>query len=591
MKQKNKINIFTILKIVFINIIKACPVYFVLYCLSDILQGLSYGINTSLMQRFFDSLSHAVQDNGSNSQVFLYAGVTSFVIISSQILNGIANFMYSNMTKKLTGHMNFVVNNKLTKISALSYEDPEQLDTINKAYEGSKKCIDLAFLLISMFMFHIPYLIYMILYLTSIQPLLCIALLIIFIPMVISQIVKRNIFSKAEDKAAPLRRRFDEYWQCICGKAYFKETRALGIFQFIKERVIDSMDKLNKCTWKAECKSGLIEFSTRIITLFGYLLILILLVIFSIQGSISVGEFAAIFSSIGLVFGIMQGIIDRNLGFASKNIGYAKNFVDFLHLPEMLEKHDYSTNSTKNIDLKNVYFQYPQANTYALKNITLSLKEKETLAIVGENGSGKTTLAKLLLGLYPPTKGDLFVMGCNVKEALPFRKVSAVFQKFNKYQLSFYDNVTISDPDSEQNNIDDIIYKTNLDINSSSFPDGTNTILSTEFDGVELSGGQWQKVAIARGLYRQHEIIVLDEPTAAIDPIEERALYQKFAEISREKTAIIITHRIGSARIADRIAVMDEGEIVELGTHDELLKINGKYATMFHSQASWYIDK
>jgi ATP-binding cassette subfamily B protein len=339
-----------------------------------------------------------------------------------------------------------------------------------------------------MVMFHIPYLIFMLTYLASIQPILGIALLLIFIPMTVSQMLKRTIFSKAEDEVTPLRRVFDEYWQSICGKAYLKETRALGIFQFLKERFVNNMLNMNERIWKAELKSGLIEFGVRMATLFGYLLILILLIIFSVNGNITVGEFAAIFSSIGLAFSIMQGIIDRNLGYASKNIGYAKNFVEFLGLPEMRERHELNAGN-KDVRLSNVYFQYLQADTCALKNVTLSLKDKETIAIVGANGSGKTTLAKVLMGIYPPTKGEVNTMSCDTKEALPYNAISTVFQKYNRYHLSLNDNIKISDPDSTSQSVDDIANKVGLDTSNSSFPDGFDTILSTEFNGVDLSGG------------------------------------------------------------------------------------------------------
>ena len=168
--------------------------------------------------------------------------------------------------------------------------------------------------------------------------------------------------------------------------------------------------------------------------------------------------------------------------------------------------------------------------------------------------------------------------------------VSAVFQKYQRYKMSFKENLKISDlkEKDQLNNEKRAFENVGLDINSRSFPRGFETVLSREFDGVELSLGQWQRIAIARGLYRVHDTIILDEPTAAIDPIEEANIYRKFAEISEDKTSIIVTHRLGSAKIADKIIVMDEGEIIEEGSHHELMQARGEYWQMFTSQSKWY---
>ena len=168
--------------------------------------------------------------------------------------------------------------------------------------------------------------------------------------------------------------------------------------------------------------------------------------------------------------------------------------------------------------------------------------------------------------------------------------MSGVFQKFQKYQMTLRENVMISNLDTEREDgtLLETLKKADVDIESQSYPDGLETMLSREFDGTGLSGGQWQRVSIARGINRDSKVIVLDEPTAAIDPIEETKIYKKFKEISDERTTVLVTHRLGSARIADRIVVMENGRVAETGTHDELINKKGTYYVLFMSQAQWY---
>ena len=585
MKSKaDKINFLTIFKEITPNIIRTSPVYFIFFCINDILLGLSYGVNALFMQLLFDSINNA-RTTGDTSQIYFYAALVSGMTIFSQILNGVTNFMYSNMNKKLNGVMQYQVNQKSYKIRAIDYENPTTLDSINKAFEGSQRCVDLVFLIISMVAFHVPYLLFMFMYLSSIQPSLSVVLLFMFVPLMMSQIFKSNIIAKMEDCSAPLRREVAEYDRFVIGREFFKETRVLGIFGYIKSKYLTSLGKMQKYIWQYEKKAGYVELLMRGVTLGGYLLILFMLIFFVRRGEITIGEFAAVLASITLVISIMQDVVERNLGLASRNIGYAKNYIQFQRLPERIDEAKPNGDNDYGISISNMSFQYPNAKSYALFDINLKINHGETFAIVGDNGSGKSTLSKLIMGLYEPTSGSIDIASQNTKSRLPYPMFSAVFQKFCNYKLKLRENIILSQPNRE-NDISQTLEK--IELSPSNFPQGLDTMLSAEFDGIELSGGQWQKVAIARGLYRVHDIIILDEPTAAIDPIEESNLYLKFAEISKNKTSIIITHRIGSVRIADRIGVLEKGRLVEVGNHDTLLAKNGVYAELFRLQADWY---
>ena len=211
------------------------------------------------------------------------------------------------------------------------------------------------------------------------------------------------------------------------------------------------------------------------------------------------------------------------------------------------------------------------------------IKENETVAVVGGNGAGKSTLARIILGIFTPERGEIEIGGQRIDGGHhAFRYISSVFQKFNRYKLDVRENIILSDFNEEEDYCEAL----------RQVDDGMNiesdVVLSRDFDGIDLSGGQWQKIAIARGIHKKAEILLLDEPTAAIDPVQESSLYDRFIKISENRTSIIITHRLGIAKVADRIIVLKEGKIVESGTHQELLEKRGEYYLMWTAQTDWY---
>jgi len=237
-------------------------------------------------------------------------------------------------------------------------------------------------------------------------------------------------------------------------------------------------------------------------------------------------------------------------------------------------------------------FQYPMQKGYAIKNVSFTIPSKSTVAIVGQNGSGKTTLIKLLTGLYLATSGTVKLGKHDTKDISMqtlFKNTSTVFQNFQKYKMTLSENVSISQTDSrhDTHKVEESLKIAEFTMDDR-FTSGYDTMLSREFDGIELSEGQWQRIAIARGYFKDHTLIVLDEPTASIDPIEETQIYKKFQDISQAKTSVVTTHRLSAAKISDIILVMKDGELIESGTHEELMKLDGHYAMMYKSQAEWY---
>lgn len=250
--------------------------------------------------------------------------------------------------------------------------------------------------------------------------------------------------------------------------------------------------------------------------------------------------------------------------------------------------------SSAYISLKNICFTYPGCDTTVLKNINCDIQKKEKIAVVGANGSGKTTLVKLISGMYPILEGSYIFNGTDTNEIPPCglrKSFSAVYQDFAQFPMTFKENVCISCPDSlENSNMDEErfnnICKRFPAFDSSVTP---SSLLTRQFEGgIDLSGGQWQRLALIRCAWADREVVLLDEPTAALDPESEHEVLDAMLDIIKEKTAIIVTHRLALCRKVDRIIVMDNGKIIEAGTHTELIQKNGKYAQMYKKQGGYY---
>jgi ATP-binding cassette subfamily B protein len=247
----------------------------------------------------------------------------------------------------------------------------------------------------------------------------------------------------------------------------------------------------------------------------------------------------------------------------------------------------------ENIIFKNVSFAYPDTNNYILKNCSFEIEAKKHYAFVGVNGAGKTTVTKLLIGLYDNYEGQILINGKSIKDydlSQLKRLFSVVFQDFSKYYLTIKDNIKLGNvlvEDDEKIKI--AITLAGLTGLLSKLDTGLTTHLGKiESGGIDLSGGEWQRIAIARNLYSDAQICILDEPTASLDPIIESEIFDMFNKATIGESAIVITHRLGAARMADEILVFDEGHIVEKGNHVELLEQKGLYYTMYECQREWY---
>jgi ATP-binding cassette subfamily B protein len=264
--------------------------------------------------------------------------------------------------------------------------------------------------------------------------------------------------------------------------------------------------------------------------------------------------------------------------------------------PGPLGTPDLESSSGEGIRFEDVGFRYPGRDEWALRHVTLAIPPRQSLALVGHNGAGKSTLIKLLCGFYRPTEGRILLDGRDLREwdeAALRRRISAVFQDFSHYQFSLRENVGFGDLAhlAEEARLRRAIERGGAETVVAELPKGIDTQLGRWFvDGAELSGGQWQKIALARAFVREEaDILILDEPTAALDAEAEKAVFDRFRTLARDRTSLLISHRFPTVRMADRIVVIEHGQIIEQGSHDALVAAGGRYAQLFRLQAEGYL--
>lgn len=322
----------------------------------------------------------------------------------------------------------------------------------------------------------------------------------------------------------------------------------------------------------------------------------IYLVALLLDGSIGVGDFVFYFSAVGSIAAFLTGIVSdvATLNTRAEKIAYYRNVYDYPNSFNHGEGCALPTSAVK-IEFKDVWYKYSGAEDYTIKGLNLTIESGESIALVGMNGAGKTTLVKLICGLYAPTKGEILVNGKQISEyniEEYYTLISAVFQEVRAVAFTIFEFVASVDMDraGAREDVAAALKSAGLWEKVNSLPNGMDTHLlkSVYDDGVELSGGEMQKLLLARAIYKGGHILILDEPTAALDPIAENKLYLQYRELTSGKTSIYISHRFASTRFCDRIILLQDGVITESGTHEELMALDGQYAYMFGVQSQYY---
>ena len=461
----------------------------------------------------------------------------------------------------------------------------------NKAIQGAESASLFLIIGLMLISFNIPYFIFIGLYYSYMSPSLLFTLILIIIPCFYAIHKNMHYYKELEDKISKNRKVTEYYYRCIGNINYIKETKTLNAGNYFFEKINNEAAEYYSTTHrhtKLVLKNSILGEAVKFI---GYVCIFITLILLVKNNIISVGLFIAIITSLNDMYSVFNDMVDRDFKSLSSFYSEVVNYIDYINIKYKDNIAEYNTCNT--ISLNNVTYSYPNTSLTAINNFSFDFEVGKTYAIVGENGAGKTTLSRLILGLLPVQEGSISYPQKNNGSKKIYPTFSALFQTYDKYPLTVAENIFLSDckKDTDYNEINNILAECGLDINDvHQFPNSIHTMLSREFSGIELSGGQWQRIALARCMYRDGDILLLDEPSSAIDPINESTMYKTFKEMSVGKTSIIVSHRLGLTSIVDYILVLDKGKLIEYGTHDELIALNGKYKQMYLSQSSNYFN-
>ncbi len=489
------------------------------------------------------------------------------------------------MAKNSKKYIQEKIHKKIENVPTEKFEDANMLDLLSKVNECTERGYGVYGGISLIFTFFVPYIVLLTAYFYSVLKSLTLITLIIIFTQLMIYAFKYKFSVKMEEETMNLKRKIVEYESYLYDIRYYKDTLLYGSFDVFLNKCRLMVKKYNNLVMKYEKKQLIINLFTKVITLLGYITIFYVLFINLIVRRITIGSFAAIFSCLGVLFFMIDGLLTVPLKRLSDALANVKYYYDFMHMD--FESPDVIDKEINSIKLENVCFQYPNMSEDILNDVSLEINRNEIVVLVGPNGSGKSTLAKILVGLYSPTSGKYFINGCDDSYEKGFRgQFTAALQNFQKYKMTLRENVQIGDF-SKNEDIKEYLEQLKLNLVNKGIDE--ETILSREFGGTDLSGGEWQKLAIVRSIYKDHSVIVLDEPTASIDPIEENHIYKLLLNNERGKIVIMLTHRIGAARYADKIVVLNKGKIEEVGKHAELINRNGLYSVLYNEQAKWYI--
>jgi ATP-binding cassette, subfamily B, bacterial len=539
----------------------------------------------------------SAQDAEQVRKVFIYLVLELVLFLLSAAFNHGRRLIQQLIQLQLANRIRGEIIGKALTLDLAYFEDSDFYDRLQNARrEGGYKPVELindTFLIIQNMLTLISFALLMLRF----SPWLVIILLVTSIPAFIAETRYSERGFRLLTRRAPETRQVNYLSRLLTEDTAAKEIKLFNLGGTLLKRYTTLFDKFFEEDKSLALRRATAGFSLGLVATLGFYGSYAWIVWHTVHGKISLGDmtlYLAIFrqgqSTFQSILSAIGNIYENNL--------FMANFFDFLCLqPRMTfagQRRKLQVPLRGGIEFRELGFRYPESDEWALRGINLIIRPGEKIALVGHNGAGKTTLIKLLSRLYDPTEGSILIDGIDIRDLDPLelqQRIGVIFQDFVRYHLPVRENIGFGQIDAMGNaeRIAAAARKSGAQAVVEELPQGYETMLGRWFqDGHELSLGQWQKIALARAFMREAEILVLDEPTASVDARTEYEIFQNFKTLTEGKMAILISHRFSTVRMADRIAVIQEGRIAELGTHEELLRRGGIYAELFGMQAEGY---
>jgi len=577
--------------------LKLTPVSTSIFFINKIIVALYPALSVLIFASLIDTSIGIAQGNLAFNAIYwpaillLALNVYSFTITS--LTNIFETMLYHNMDLKYRP----ILAQKLSKLKYHLIEDGESYDLINRVKNEPVGKIYMGMIHIFDFLSFVINVVSVVIIIAASVWWAALLIITISLPLVFVAVKTGKNNFDAFKKANKNFRRAGYYDRVLVDRE-FSEERA--VFAFNK-RIMNYWDKEYLEAYNLFKKASIPNHiknlaSSTITAILGFLIAGVFLIPLA-AGSMTIGLFIGIITAVFALVQLMSWKMMNSIYHLTYYKGYMNDLTVFLKMEELKgaegvpaipEGFKFSS-----LEFKNVSFKYPKCENYILRNCSFKIDSRKRYAFVGENGAGKTTITKLIVQLFDDYEGEILLNGTDLKKYMPAEIkaiFSVLFQDFAKYCISVKENILLGrQGDFDSGKYYETLTAVNIHKLIDKLPDKENTALGRlDENSVDLSGGEWQKLAIARVLYKDSEVYILDEPTASLDPMQEKETYETFKDMTKNKTAIFITHRLGAIRFADEIFVVSEGKITECGNHQKLISEKGMYFNMFESQKEWY---